>query len=381
MPRASSGVVATLEAEMRCALVAGAIAVACAGAEPRPAPKPVELAPPPRVAEPGPPPSAPAPSASAADEPAEANGVDVAALEAETKTPVPPAPAKTELRGELAVVWVLDLKAGHGVQSQLVELVGGKPKLLAKRPEPVLVGSSDLWVIRTKKLASLACSECELCTTEPPTCKSDVRIDLNETYLRSLRTRKTLEPWKNAFRARNGCRDRVGDHQSELSLEGGAGSVYYFTLFESDMFCGGAHPLYQAHPSAVDVDTGKGVTLTLPQEPTAALKKRSHGELAGGCVVDPKEEPQFYRATASYSDSGELRGTFSFTMASPYMCGTGPGHYSTKSDQASDWIPPELARWGKLPDWLAEYVASVGAAHAFVIGKKRATAAKVEFKR
>ncbi len=289
---------------------------------------------------------------------------------------MPLAPAKTALQGSLALVWVPEAKATRGYKSVLIENAAGKARVVAERKEPVLVGGAELWVLREKALASRACDDCDACQSDPPACKRESRVVIKEPYLRGLRTGKTLEPWSNAFAARKGCADTVGPHDTELELHGGVGNVYFVSVHSWDQFCGGAHPMFASEALSFDAETGKLVQLSFPKPALEPLQKRAHAELAGGCVMDPKEVPSPYRATAAYADSGELEGSFAFTMSAPYMCGTGPGHYSVVSEQVSSWIPPELHRWGKLPGWVAAHAAASGAKHAFVLGALPVAAAK-----
>ncbi len=258
----------------------------------------------------------------------------------------------------------------------LVENVGGKARVVAERKEPVLVGGTELWVLREKQLASRACDDCDACQSDPPTCKKESRVLIQEPYLKGLRSGKTLEPWSSSYAARNGCAGTVGSHDTQLELHGGVGSVYFVTVHSWDQFCGGAHPMFASEALTFDVETGKQVPVSFPKAVLEPLQKRAHGELAGGCVIDPTEVPTAHRAMAAYAESGELEGLYSFTMSAPYVCGTGPGHYSIVSEQVSSWVPPEIERWGKLPAWLAARVAASGAKHAFSLGALRTATAK-----
>jgi hypothetical protein len=302
-------------------------------------------------------------------------------LAAEAATPVPDAPTKIAVGGAAALVWVPDDKAMNAFRSVLIEPIAGKARVAAQRNEPVLVGRSELWVLRTKVLASRACDECDACLTEPPSCKRESRVDLKVPYLRGLGGGKVLAPWSSGFAARNGCAGSVREHETTFSLHGGVGSHYFVSIHSWDQFCGGAHPMFGDEASTFDVDTGKSVTLTFPAQAAPALKKHAHAELAASCVIDPKDEPAPYVATAAYDEKGELQGVFAFTMSAPYMCGGGPGHYSAVSEQVSAWAPPELARWGKLPDWVAAYLARAGAKYAFMIPQARLAAVKRELQR
>ena len=326
-----------------------------------------------------PPPARPAPPAPV-PEPAP-DEIDPAILDAEAATPIPDAPAKVALSGAAAVVWLPQPGLDFGFRSALVEPVGGVAKEVAARKEPVFVGRGGLWVLRTKKLASLACDECEACLTDPPSCKRDRRVDITRPFLVSLTSGKALEPWQGSYGPREGCKAGVGEHDTTLSLLGGVGSIYFVSVHSWDQGCGAAHPMFMDEAITFDLDTGKRAALSFPPAATPALKKRAHAELVRACVMDPKEEPAEYRALAAYGNHGELEGSFQFTMSAPYMCGTGPGHYSAVSEQVSDWLPPELERFGKLPAWLAAYLAKHGAKHAFMLGAGQVAAAKRQMRR
>jgi len=304
-----------------------------------------------------------------------------AAVEEAPLPPVPPAPPKRALTGDAAIVWVSDEKAQRGFRSVLIERVAGQAKVVRQRKEPVLVGVKDLWVIRQKKTASKACAECELCTTDPPTCHRNDAVDIDEPYLLSLRNRQKLEPWSGAYGPRDGCAQGVGDHGLDFVLLGGVGRTYFVTVHTWDYFCGAAHPMFEDVTLSFDIDTGKEVPLSFPNAPKATLLRDARTELVAGCVMDEKDEVSEYRARAEYSSSGELRGVYELTMPAPYMCGNGPGHYSTLSEQTSDWIPPELEDYGKLPGWVTAYMAGVDAKYAFMIDSKRAPAVRREIAR
>lgn len=367
--------------------VLAALAVACAEPPPRAGARPVDLGPPPVASadlapSASPPPrAAPVASAPAPDQDAAPPGLDPALLEAEAATPVPDAPAKTAITGSAAIVWEPESSAPYGFKSVLIEDAGGSARVVGERAEPVFVGAKALFVLREKNLASRACDECELCVEDPPKCKKDVRYDIQQPFLKPLGAGKTLEPWRNAFSPRNGCAGSVGSHDTQLQVLGGVGSVYFVSVHVWDQFCGGAHAVYADEPLSFDIDTGREVKLTFPGAVLEPLKKRAHAELAPGCVIDPTETPSPYRALAQYGASGAQEGVFLYLMAAPYMCGTGPGHYSAVSEQVSDWIPPELARYGKLPAWVADHLKAVGAKHAFMLGKATLGTARRELKR
>lgn len=317
----------------------------------------------------------------AATAPTEAPELDPILLETEAATPVPDAPPKINMTGAAALVWVPDDKARFAVKSVLIEAAGRGARVVATRKEPVLVGQRELWVLRKKRLTSRACAECELCNSDPPACKKNSLVDIEEPFLQSLGSKKTLEPWSGEYTPMDGCQSGVGDHEIELTLHGGVGRFYFFSVSTSLQFCGGAHPTYGDSTITLDVDSSQKVTLSFPAEVQGALAKRAHAELAPGCVMDAHEKPEPYRALAAYAANGELTGLFDYTMSAPYACGTGPGHYSVVSEQSSAWIPPELAAYGKLPAWVASYAAAAGAKYAFMVSAARLGAVKRELKR
>jgi hypothetical protein len=297
------------------------------------------------------------------------------------KEPVlPPAPPKIAVDGTAAVVWIGDERASFGFRSVYVVSANGSAQLVGERKEPVLVGAGELWILKTRKITSQACAECERCFETPPACRKNDTLTLQEPYLQALGAKRILEPWRGAIASRSGCKESIGDHGAELSLEGGVGSYYFATLRADTMFCGGAHPMFEETAFTLDIDGGREAELRFSPDATPFLQRTAHTELVeAGCVLDANDSAAPYRATAEYGSAGELRGVFSFTMPAPYMCGTGPGHYSVLSEQRSDFIPPELEKWGKLPDWLAPYMAGAGAKYAFVIATARAATARRAF--
>ena len=85
------------------------------------------------------------------------------------------------------------------------------------------------------------------------------------------------------------------------------------------------------------------------------------------------------RLLAFRDAQGVLHSVYDFIVGAPYVCGTGPGHYSVLSSQTSDWIPLELLPWGKLPGWVAAHLKKTGATQAFMVPAARLKAVKAEF--
>jgi len=295
------------------------------------------------------------------------------------KVPEPPPPRLVSAGA--VIVWIADPKARGGFRSALVEPAPDGAKVIAERPEVILASSKDLWVLRTKKTYAVGCAECDKCTDDPP-CTRNALTPRDEPYLQSLRTRRVLEPWSDAFVPSKGCADDLSSQDADATLTGAVGPVFFAEVGKSGMGCHSAHPFSDSGPLAFDLDAEAPVTLTFPAAPLDTLKAAAHKELtAEECASNPDNDPDPSEATAAYGEGGVLHGVYAFTMSAPYFCGGGPGHYSILNTQTSPWLPPELAAYGKLPAFAASYMASKKATFAMPIAAERVAAAEKEMAR
>jgi hypothetical protein len=300
--------------------------------------------------------------------------------------PPPPAPVVPPKAQELpplrlvaagaVIVWIADPKARGGFRSALVEPAPDGAKVVAERPEVILASSKELWVLRIKKARAVRCAECDKCRTGP--CTKNATTPIDEPYLQGLRTSRVLEPWSDAFVPSKGCADQMDMQEGSAALAGAVGTVIFASVGKFSMGCEAAHPQSESETLAFDLDTETVIKPTFPAPPLDELVERAHKELTALDCANPDDRPEPWEASAAYGAGGELHGVYTFTMAAPYYCGTGPGHYSILSEQTSPWIPPELAAYGKLPAFAASYMAEKQATFAMPIAPGRVAAAEKE---
>ena len=300
-----------------------------------------------------------------------------------------PLPPPRLVSAGAVIVWIADPKARGGFRSAMVEPApDGAPRVIAERPEVIMASSKELWVLRTKKLRGLSCLECDKCATDPPTCKKNEATTADEPFLVSLRTGRILEPWatlepyRATFVPSRGCADGMSMRDPSVILTAAVGPVFFAEVGASMMPCGAAHPGTESNTLVYDLDAEARIQPDFPIEPIAGMQEAAHKELtAEECAMDPAATPDKYQASAAYGADGVLHGVYSFTMAAPYFCGTGPGHYSILSTQTSPWVPDELLAYGKLPAFAASYMASHKATFAMPIAAGRVVDAEKEMAR
>ncbi|MCC6523461.1 MAG: hypothetical protein IT373_12455 [Polyangiaceae bacterium] len=349
---------------------------ACAGApgreaEARPPARavPVATIPPPATGAASAASSAPEPEVRAAATPPGPS----ASASATVPPPLPPAPPRQTVDGAAAVLWTPSASGGFG-ESVLVENAGGTATVVARRPERIFVSRSELWVLGSRPLSPVPCARCGGAPTPPD--KVDVPV------LRSLRTGKTLEPWSKHYQDYATCNPEVMQDDVSVYVEGAVGPYLLASVSGSTMWCTAAHPAYATDPLVLDLDAGGApVTLEFPPEVLEPLRARAQAELRDGCVLDPDESPHEYRATAEYGARGELEGVYEYLMSAPYVCGLGPGHYSSVSAQRADWLPQALRPYGQLPAWVVGAMAGQKATTVLLVAADRAAAAKAAFAR
>jgi hypothetical protein len=128
----------------------------------------------------------------------------------------------------------------------------------------------------------------------------------------------------------------------------------------SAMGCLAAHPFSDAESYVVDVETGRQVALAPPAADAARLGAQARALMLGKypeCVEDT-DNATLWSTSAGYNPRGALLGRYTFTMSAPYVCGTGPGHYSVAEDVSDRVIPAAFAPWRRLPSWAAPLVAA-----------------------
>lgn len=278
---------------------------------------------------------------------------------------LPPAPPRTEVTGAAAIVWIADEKAPGGFRSDWIEPEGDGARLRRQRKDAVLSGAAELWAIAFRKVTL------NLRTCKDPNTQCNPHPELQEPYLRSLKNGRNLRLWKSDFEDFTGC-----DADASETIEGAVGSVLFTSSWRVENECGASCARHTGGFAAVDVDTGGGVKLEFPAEITAQLRQRAAAELES----DDKAlcgELDKYRVTAAYDESGELDAVYEFGDNHAGICGS--ARHCPNPRQVSGWLPKALARWGKLPSWVAKYLAEVHSHHASMIPAERVAQARIQF--
>jgi hypothetical protein len=245
----------------------------------------------------------------------------------------------------------------------------------------VVASSKELWVLRTRSTRYLNCAECDKCNVDPRTCKKNDKATVDEPYLESLATGRVLEPWKATFTYANGCAAQVQGQDASMTPAGAVGHVLFADLSKTVTSCQSDSAI-DATPLAFDLDTETAIQPTLPDAPTHALTVRAQADIVvQDCSQDKTEVPSLYRARAAYGDDGVLHGMYTFSTAGTPNCASGPDHAMMLSEQKSPWIPPELAPYGKLPAFVASYMADRNATSAMPIAAARVADAEKEMAR
>ena len=238
----------------------------------------------------------------------------------------------------------------------------------------VFVSSDTLWTMRTKEGSTRLRLCDETCTGASYQGKS-----LGIPFLRSLSSRRVIEPWTSLGLTQN-CPDEIYEQNIHTSLAAAVGPYLFFSGSEQQVGCTLPHPFYSDLTLGLDLQSGKQVSLELPTD-DAQLRARAKDHLNQvyqGCVLDPNEEPTPYTVDARYDAEGRLVGVYSYRKSAMYMCS---GNYSRAVSVASDLVPARLRPWAVLPPWVVRFMAERKARFAFPIEVGRVTAARSEFTR
>ncbi len=257
-----------------------------------------------------------------------------------------------------AIVWVVRNKSFHSVW---LEPGAAGPVVKRERPEPIVATSRGLFAYRTKIDKVKLCPGCAPCGKGPCT-EPEQEIETGNIEMLPGGPSKQLGNYPTP----NGCADEAPASLAEGSaaLAGAVGSVIFVSVSGWQQSCGAAHPMWSAEEIALDLETDKTVDVTPPPSAKArltAIAKRkflgAYGDDGGGCLMSPDAEPDPYAASFTYDPRGVLRTKYTFTMASNYMCGTGPGHYSVAQEVFDSAVPTSMERYRKAPEWLVPYIA------------------------
>lgn len=279
---------------------------------------------------------------------------------------LPPAPTLIEVDGAAAIVWLPDPIAADRVHSVWIEPRDGLAVERAFREGMVFAGKDQLW----EYAHHLAKPRVAACTDADVTC--DAQEPLDAPYLRSLATgAKRPSPWAYEVADTTSCNKTFG-----VDIEGMVGTVVFARTYSTSMECGAGCPMHWGTVELFDVD-GARVETTLPDEIADAMRVRVRDEL--GPDLTERCGTALLRASAAYDARGELVGVYEFGSAPSGICAT--SFTCPNPVERVAWVPEALRPWGKLPAWVAEYMAAKASSSAVVVAAARAPAFYAQFER
>lgn len=255
-----------------------------------------------------------------------------------------PAPSATAPFGQptlrrAILIWL----AGSGSGGPRTLLVGDDGAVLAERAEPVVATKTGLFAVRRIE-AELDHCDCDG-TVGPFPAGRAVIEDLKEGG-GQIELGTPLEVGES-------CDVATMDVERGLQVMALAGTALFARVHDSVMFCGAAHPTFGTTTLALDLATGQPLGLGLDEPAVESLRDRAHEVFASeyaGCIFDTEETPQLYDTRVQFDASGRMGARLTFTVGAPYMCGTGPGHYSVETDVDTPTAPSGVPRVD-LPSW------------------------------
>ena len=281
--------------------------------------------------------------------------------------PLPPTPI--EAAGDAVIVWVDE--DSDQVKSVLLKRDSSTAQVVAERQGRVFVTPKDLFVLARRRQRITLGDLVEYTRR----CHGTQTAEIEVPYFRSLRTGRHIEPWKADISRVN---SNSSDYTFEVTIDAAVGSVVFGKTWTTDTACDGYAPIHYGGLFSFDLDRGVEVKMTFPPIALGLLREQARHDIPSGEGVNCGDmEP--YRATAEYDEAGVLQGNYEFGTDSAGVGVAAPG--CPNPSYRSPFTPPELKRWGRLPAWVAAYMAEHAAKHAFVISKARLRPAIADFAR
>lgn len=258
--------------------------------------------------------------------------VDVAAPSASassTEGPGKPTP------GDAVIVWRPEQDYGRAPSGIVSVLVDAGGATLVERPEPIVVIDGAPFAFRVDTVATTFC-DCNACLG-PSGCPDPmpglpgslgvpvlVRLgapaDAPDAY-----------PFVNVNPATT-CASGEAEESFDMMPYGLVGPYLFGTVSAMYMGCLAAHPMWDSQIVSIDLRTRAGLVTSPPEARLPSMIAAADAQLKNECVMDEAEKPVFWRGSAKLSETGKIVGQYTFTKSAPYMCGTGPGHYSVATD-------------------------------------------------
>lgn len=255
-----------------------------------------------------------------------------------------PAPSATAPVGQPALrrailIWL----AGGSSGGPRTLLVGDDGAVLAERDEPVVATKAGLFALRRVESEIVHC-DCEGSVGPFPAGRAVVE---------ELKEGGAVIELGTPIEVSESCDVPTMDVERGLQVMALAGTAVFARVHDSVMFCSAAHPTFGTTTIALDLASGHPLGLGLDEPVVASLRERAHEVFTSeyaGCIFDPEETPQLYDTRVHFDQSGKMGARLTFTVGAPYMCGTGPGHYSVETDVDTAIAPSGVPR-ADLPGW------------------------------
>ncbi|MFO0553534.1 MAG: hypothetical protein U0271_34445 [Polyangiaceae bacterium] len=216
-------------------------------------------------------------------------------------------------------------------------LVDASGAIVAERAEPVAVRGRELVAFREEPEPADFC-DCERLTT--------ARGEVARPAIVSLETGRAVAYLAESFTG-SACESGAGDYERSLTPSALLGSQFFGVLSETGMGCGAAHPFFGSTALRWDVESNAAVTESPSEATLASLRPRVREVIladAAGCVFDAEEVPTLFSFQPVFEPNGTISTQYTFTMGAPYVCGTGPGHYSVAGEVSDPRSPPGPGR-------------------------------------
>ncbi len=161
-------------------------------------------------------------------------------------------------------------------------------------------------------------------------------------------------------RGTDACEGFAAEVNASFMLASAVGSVVFLAENVGTSACVGAHPFWEDGTYAIDVGGDQPRRFEAPGPDIDALAPKAREQLLAeheGCLLEPVGDAGYYATSLGWGAGGTPEAIHTFTLPAPYVCGTGPGHYSVATSIATEVSPSERFPAGPLPAWL---VATLG---------------------
>ncbi|MFO0662200.1 MAG: hypothetical protein U0165_20555 [Polyangiaceae bacterium] len=261
-------------------------------------------------------------------------------------------PALPGYEASAVLVWIKPSGAKGTIKTRWIEEKSGEANVVREAPAPIVASFDALWTIRTQTTVSKTCG----CKGVPATPEPFETSTITAT---NLATKKTKVLAKNEPDGWPKCSGDLAGFSGTISIRGVVGSTLVYETSHYGMGCMAAHPYFGQSTEYLDFISQSVEKLEPPKEILPGLIAEAATSIQqefGDCVMDKDEKPVYFSFSPTFSAEGTIEASYLFTQSAPYVCGTGPGHYSVPAEVSSKVLPSELKAWSTSPAWVASYL-------------------------